>query len=185
MHVDKYTQMPEVEEEFEEEEADNEPEVVISPGEKGWSYISLPFSESLQTAIATFWEKIEDIYVVDLEQVFFLKRLILNVVMPFVDSVKQHMTNFMEKPDEKQKYLRNFQRTYNEFEDDFRSDDDFKAEAHCRINEMREKMYEICDWKMLAAEHERIFIIEKNWTGRQIIQLVNNCITALQLELDR
>lgn len=186
VHVDKYTQIPEVEEEVEEEEgADIESEETINPGEKGWLYTSLPIPENLQTVMATFWENVEEVYLVDLEQILFLKRLILNAIIPFVNSVKEHMSSYINKPDEKQKYLREFQRIYNQFDDDFRSDDDFKAEAHCRINEMREKLFEICDWKMIAAEHERVFIIEKNWTSRQTIQLVNNYITALQLELDR
>lgn len=184
VHEDKYTQAPDLTEES-EEEVDVESMNLVNPGEKGWPYVDLPIPKNLQIAMATLWENAEEVYLVDMEQTFFMKRLMLNNVMPFVDAVKQHMVDYMNKPDEKQKYLREFQKNYNEFEDDLRNDPDFKAEMQCRISEMNEKLVEICDWKMIAADHERVFIIEKNWTSRQLIQFVNNYISTFQLELDR
>ncbi|KAJ8923226.1 hypothetical protein NQ315_001781 [Exocentrus adspersus] len=189
VHVSTGTQAPEVEEEEPETDLDEpirvENSSLPNPGEEGWPYLNLPFPREFQIAMATLWENAEDVYIVDMQQVFFLKRLFLNAVMPFVYAVKNHMFGYMNRPDEKQKHLREFQKMYNEFEDDFRADDDFKVEMHCRINELKEKLMEICDWKMIAADHERVLIINKNWTSRQLIQFVNNYITAFQLELDR
>ncbi|XP_018565855.1 sperm flagellar protein 2-like [Anoplophora glabripennis] len=184
VHEDKWTQAPDSDEES-EEEVETETTNLVNPGEKGWTYVSLPIPENLAIAMATLWENAEEVYLVDMEQVFFMKRLLLNAITPFADASKQHMADYMSRPDEKQKYLREFQKSYNEFEDDFRSDTEFKAEMHCRISEMREKLTEISDWKMIAADHERVFIIEKNWAAKQFIQFTNNYVSALQLELDR
>ncbi|KAJ8943281.1 hypothetical protein NQ318_017299 [Aromia moschata] len=161
VHEDKATQAPEEEE-----------------------YTDVPFPDDLKIALASFWENAEQVYKEDFQQVFFLKRIILDAIMPFVNYVTQYMHTYISRPDDKQTYLREFQRTYNEFDEDIRNDEEFKAELHCRIYEMKEKLIEMCDRRMMEAEQERVILIGKNWTPRQFIELVNNYISAFQIELD-
>ncbi|KAJ8968501.1 hypothetical protein NQ317_014674 [Molorchus minor] len=182
VHEDKTTQAPEEEEEIVEEVEIPE---IPKPGEPAWEYTNLAFPNDLKITLATFWENAEEVYGEDFKQVFFLKRLILNAIMPFVNYVKEHMSVYITRPDDQQLYIREFQRTYNEFDDDIRNDEEFKAEIHCRINEMKEKLIEICDRRMMEAEKERCEVISKNWAPKQFVELVNDYINGLQLELDR
>lgn len=183
--ADKFTQVPELLEEEEEEELVMQTLDNPKAGEPDWEYITLPIPDPIQVALATLWQNAEEVYVVDMEQFLFLKRICTKAVAPFIHSVKEHMAGYMDRPDDKQHYLREFQKAYNEFDDDFRADSEFKAELHCRISELRERLTEISDWKMMSADHERVVIIEKNWTAVQLIHYLNNYICALQLELDR
>lgn len=126
---DKATQMPEEEEEMvESDEIEDIPKV----GETGWKFLELMPPEELTVILATIWENTEEIYIEDLSQVLFLKRILLSEYMPFVKFVKDHMKIFFNKPNIKQSVLREFQNVYNIFDQDIRSDDDFKAEYHCR-----------------------------------------------------
>ncbi|KAJ8956607.1 hypothetical protein NQ314_006693 [Rhamnusium bicolor] len=124
VHEDKFTQMPEIEEEIEEI---MEPVVPPKAGEPGWEYTNFAFPEELQIALATLWENAEEVYIEDFSQIFFLNRIDVNAIMPFVNFVKIHMDTYITRPDDKQVYLREFQRAYNEFDDDFRNDEEFKG----------------------------------------------------------
>nr|CAH7723454.1 unnamed protein product [Callosobruchus chinensis] len=139
----------------------------------------------LSYALASLWENLEDVYMDDFQQLLFIKRLLLNAVMPFANYAKQYMTDIITAPDNKKDHLRRFQQIYNEFDDDIRVDLEFKAELHCRVQEMKDKLIDLCDQKMLHCEMERGNLINQRWAPRQLIELLNTYISAFQLELDR
>ncbi|CAG9813387.1 unnamed protein product [Phaedon cochleariae] len=184
VHSDKFTQIPEVIVEEVEEEEELE-KVSIEPGSPGWKYTDLKLADELQVALATLWENAEEVYIEDFSQVLFMKRIILNAIMPKVNYVKIHMNKYINSPDDKQMYLRKFQQLYNEFDADIRSDVEFKAELHCRVNELREKLIGVCDQQMMEAEQARCLIVNKKWAPRQLVELINNYINGFQLEIDR
>lgn len=127
--MDKTTQMPEEEEEMsDKEETDDMPKV----GAPGWRYLELKPTEDLQLVLASLWENAEEIYVSDFSQVLFLKRIILNDYIPFIKYVKDHLKTQFSRPTEKQILVDEFQKVYNIFDQDIRSDEEFKAEYHCR-----------------------------------------------------
>lgn len=183
IHVDKETQIPEVDEEIIEIFVEEEPPPL--PGEKGWIYADLPLSEQFEVILATSWENLENVYVTDLKQLFFVRRTLLDAIVPYLNYVKRHMTEFITRPDNKLQYMREFQRIYNEFDADMRDDDEVKAELHCRVAEFREKMWTICDVRREECENERKRIIGENWVTTQISHVANNAVLMLQIELDR
>lgn len=128
-YADKITQIPEVDEEVsDKEETDDMPKV----GEPGWRYLELKPIEDLQQILASLWENTEEIYVNDFSQVLFLRRIHLNDYIPFNKFVKDIMKTNFNKPNDKQMHLQEFQQLYNIFDQDIRSDEEFKAEYHCR-----------------------------------------------------
>lgn len=180
---DKETQIPEVEEEIVEVFFGKEAEP--QPGEQRWVYVDLPLSNQFQIILATFWENTEDVYITDLKQLFFVRRTLLDGVIPYVSYVKRHMVEFIGRPDDKFQYIAEFQRAYNAIDADMRDDDEVKAELHCRVSEFREKLWTICDVRREECENERRRLISDNWVSVQANQLINNAITMLQIELDR
>lgn len=186
VHEDKETQMPEPE----EEEADGEDGLVEEPpppepGELDWVYVDISLPREFEVIMANLWENAEDIYVTDFKQLFFINRITVNAVIPYVSYVRNHLQKIIEKPDLKQVYLHKFQKVYNSIDEDLREDEELKAELHCRIVEFREKLWQICDERMGDAERERLRIIEENWLTTQLCEVTNNHIGRLQLELDR
>lgn len=163
--------------------------------------MDLGLPTELAVCLATLWETAEKIYVVDFKQLFYLKRIVIDAVVPYCDFCRKHMYEFVTRPDNKQQYVHDFQRvprcilldlllilffqTYNEFDNDFRSDDEFKMEMHMRITEMKEALFDICDNIMLDSEKERQRMISENWTSRQLIEMYNIVTNFIQLELDR
>ncbi|GJQ72077.1 hypothetical protein Trydic_g3174 [Trypoxylus dichotomus] len=180
--LDKETQYPELLPEYEEIML-AEPD--LTPGQRNWKYVDLPIPNFFMIALATLWENVEEVYVCDFKELFFRRRVLWKTVMPYLTFVKRYMLEFIDRPDDKQIHLYSFQRIYNEIPEDMRDDDEVKAELHCRIEEFKEKLWQICDTHMKESEAERQTVIMKDWTAKQACELTNVYITAMQLEIDR
>lgn len=183
VHEDKETQIPEPDEEIIEIFVDEEPPAL--PGEIRWIYADLPLSEQFEMILASSWENSENVYTTDMQQLFFVRRTLLDAVIPYLSYIKKHMADYITRPDNKLQYMREFQRTYNEFDADMRDDDEVKAELHCRLAEFREKLWSICDTRREQSETERKRLIGENWVTTQVCHLTNNAVLMLQIELDR
>lgn len=166
-----------------EEEIDIPP--VIRPGEEAWQYIDLPLEKELARILGASWQDIEYIYINDFKEIFFLKRAAQNQIIPYVHEVDTNMHSFIERPDAKQEYLHEFQTTFNEIQNDLREDDEYKAELHFRVQEFRDKLWNLCDFKMKESEEERQRIIDDNWFDYHTASAVNIYVKAAQLEMDR
>lgn len=131
------------------------------------------------------WENMELNYITDFRELFFRRRVVLNIIMPYLTFVKNHMAAFITRPDNKQEHLYKFQKIFNQIEVDLRDDDEVKAELHCRIGEFKEKLFEMSDNKRTESENERQRIIEDHWISKQLVEITNIFIIALELEMDR
>jgi hypothetical protein len=99
--------------------------------------------------------------------------------------VKKKFEKFLHRPDLEQELVETFQNEYNVIEEDFRADADVKAELHLRVEEMKERLWEIADRRRDEADVERIAIIDDRWPEEQSYNLVNTMITIIQAEVDR
>ncbi|KAH1015647.1 hypothetical protein HUJ04_006997 [Dendroctonus ponderosae] len=158
---------------------------VIEAGQESWQYTKMDCPEELLIALATLWENVEEIYINDLKQVFFLKRINLGLLMPFVQHVKDIMSRIINRPDYRSLYLSKFQKAFNSFEMSYRMDDEFKTEMYCRIEDFKENLVEMSDIKMMESENLRCRIINANWTPCQLTELINIYINMIQIEMDR
>jgi hypothetical protein len=148
-HEDKEVQVPSVEE-VEEEELP-EPRA----GEPDWDYVNLPIPAEVELAIATLWDNFETNYAKNFKDLFFNKRVLLHDIVPFLAKTRDTMNDFIVRPDQKQYYLREFQKTLNDIDLELRNDPETKSELFCRIDEFKEKLLGICDAKMQESEEER------------------------------
>uniref|UniRef100_A0A6P7G0V2 Sperm flagellar protein 2-like isoform X2 n=1 Tax=Diabrotica virgifera virgifera TaxID=50390 RepID=A0A6P7G0V2_DIAVI len=182
---EKYTQIPSVTIVEIEEDDPTAYQIEPKPGEPGYKYLTVPIHDKIGSVITNFWEHMEEVFVNDMTQVLFLKKTHLNMLMPYICYVKTLINKHIIKPDERQMYLMQFQERFNQFDSDFRRDNEFKAELHCLVNELKNRLLDMCDNKMIAAEQERRAIIHKNWSPIQLAEIINNYINGFQLELDR
>ncbi|XP_015838044.2 sperm flagellar protein 2 [Tribolium castaneum] len=178
-HEDKEVQFPAVEE-LEEEELP-EPRA----GEPDWEYTNLAIPPEIELILANHWDNFEENYIKNFKDLFFNKRLLLEEIVPFLARTRETMGEFIVRPDQKQYYLREFQKTLNEIGLDLRNDQETKTELLCRIEEFRDKLLGICDTKMQESEEERRRFVRQNWLFHQFCQITNNSAEAFQFEIDR
>lgn len=160
-------------------------EVKVLAGEEDWEYGELPISENIGIALATCWETVEKTYIHDLEQLFFSKRLQMNYLIPYARYIKDKMEQIITLPSFKQDLVCQFQKEYNDFEDDWRDVNLTKNEWHCRIKELQHKLYNICDERKIYAEQQRQVLIMDNWAFEELTTMANTYISCMQTELNR
>ena len=69
--------------------------------------------------------------------------------------------------------------------DDLREDEETRSELHQRIDDLRERLWSICDERKECAEKEREDIINDGWLDDHTGILANHYITQMQGEVDR
>ncbi|KAL2718828.1 LOW QUALITY PROTEIN: sperm flagellar protein 2-like [Vespula squamosa] len=159
---------------------------IPKPGEDGWEWINFPQSPVLLDALATLWENVEEIYVVDLMEIFSLKRTHSSGIVPYKDFVMRNLKKFIERPDTKQNLLDEFQRSFNDVKEDARDDDEVKCELHCRLTDFQTRLWNICDSKRLEAEEERRKVIQEHWVDVEAVVLaeIDRSVDTLQMIQD-
>lgn len=131
------------------------------------------------------WALLETTYTETLKFSFrSLRRLNQDSVYYFYDT-KVKFENFLKRPDIEQELIETFQKEYNTLEEDFRADPEVKAELHMRVEELRERLWEVIDRRRDEAEAERIAIIEDRWVEDHSYILANLTVSMIQAEADR
>lgn len=74
---------------------------------------------------------------------------------------------------------------FNEIADDIRDDDETRSEVHQRLDDLRERLWNICDERKDQAEKQREGIINDGWLDDRLGLLSNHYITLMQGEVDR
>ncbi|KAJ0174770.1 hypothetical protein K1T71_009878 [Dendrolimus kikuchii] len=160
-------------------------QVKLQAGEEDWDYGEIPIPEIIGVGLATCWEEIEKTYINDLQQLFFAKRLQMNCLIPYSRFIKDKMEQIITMPSHKQDLVVNFQKQYNEFENDWRDVNLTKNEWHCRVKEFQSNLYHICDLRKLHAEQQRQALICENWAMEELTSMANTYISCMQTELNR
>lgn len=65
--------------------------------------------------------------------------------------------------------------------DDMRDDQETRAELHQRVDDLRERLWNICDERKENAEHERRTIINDGWLNDHLGILNNYYVTLMQV----
>lgn len=157
----------------------------IRPGELGWNYINMSQSTDIQRLLATMWENTETSYKNSLKQLFLLRRTYNENLLPYFLKIDTYFSNFIEKNTDVQEHVHVFQEYFNSLLNFYREDDEFKAELHCRIDELKIKLVTICDQKRTDAENERQRLIRENWFANQAVAILNVYIHIMHTELYR
>ncbi|XP_069700124.1 sperm flagellar protein 2-like [Periplaneta americana] len=157
----------------------------LKPGEEDWQYVDLDITEPMYMYLATLWENLECVYLEDFKKLFFMKRIHYNLILPYINFVTDNIRSFIQRPDKKQQILYRFQKNYNEIDEDMRQDNEIKSELHCRVSEVQNELWDICDQHKKEVEGERQKIIRENWFAEEMGVITNIFISAVQLEIDR
>ena len=76
-----------------------------------------------------------------------------------------------------------WQKDYNAVPDDMRDDEETRAELHQRVDDLRERLWNICDERKEQAERERETIMTDGWLDDRLGILSNHYITQMQVRM--
>ncbi|XP_065923215.1 sperm flagellar protein 2 isoform X5 [Magallana gigas] len=155
------------------------------PGSEEWEFVDLPLEKDLAEVLAKYWENVEKTYVGNSKHVFRKLRDERENIYRYFYQIKKDYLAYLRRPDNKQVYVNQWQKEYNEVPDDMRDDEETKAELHQRVDDLRVKLWDICDERKAQAEKERQAIIDDGWLDDHLGLLSNHYLTQMQGEVDR
>lgn len=104
-------------------------------------------------------------------------------IIYFIDTVDKAQINLVQF-----KWCPNIYLVYQEFNeipDDLRDDEELRCELHQRVDDLRERLWSICDERKEQAEKERETIMMDGWVDDRVGILTNYYVTLVQGEVDR
>ncbi|XP_013409132.1 sperm flagellar protein 2 isoform X2 [Lingula anatina] len=171
-------------------EPEPEPEVPQGPpppepGSEEWEYVDTALDMELAKILAPHWETVEESYVANNKHTFRKIREEREMIYRYFYQIRQDFQAYLKRPDHKKEFVAQWQKDYNEVPDDTRDDEETRSELHQRVDDLRERLWSICDERKDNAEKERTDIINDGWLEDRLGILSNDYITLMQCEVDR
>ncbi|KAH6574351.1 hypothetical protein BASA62_002468 [Batrachochytrium salamandrivorans] len=142
-------------------------------------------SRELTEIMMDQWATLESTYTYTLKFAFRSLRQEHDSILRYFFDIRTLFKKFLERPDLKQDLLDTSQVEYNSIEDDLRSDPETKAELHQRVEDLRDRLWDISDKRREEADSERLALLEDKWVEDHSTMLANIYISTMQAELDR
>uniref|UniRef100_A0A667FVX1 Sperm flagellar 2 n=2 Tax=Lynx canadensis TaxID=61383 RepID=A0A667FVX1_LYNCA len=155
------------------------------PGSEEWVYVNEPIPEEMPSFLVPYWKLIENSYIDSIKTVLRHLREGQHVVLTYLYEVRTNFQQFLKRPDHKQNFVSQWQADYNSLPDDLWDDEETKAELHQRVNDLRDRLWDICDARKEEADQERQDIINQSWLQDTIGITMNHFFSLMQAELNR
>nr|KAF6442386.1 sperm flagellar 2 [Rousettus aegyptiacus] len=155
------------------------------PGSEEWIYVNEPIPEEIPSFLVPYWELIENSYVNSIKTVLRHLREDQHVVLSYLHNIRTSFQQFLRRPDHKQDFVSQWQADFNSLPEDLWDDEETKAELHQRVNDLRDRLWDICDGRKEEAEQERLDIINKSWFQDSTGITMNHFFSLMQAELNR
>ncbi|XP_049718119.1 sperm flagellar protein 2 isoform X5 [Elephas maximus indicus] len=169
--------------------ADMSPAPVVpplpKPGSEEWVYVNEPIPEEIPSFLVPYWKLIESSYIKTIKTVLRHLREDQHTVIAYLYEVRTSFQHFLMRPDHKQDFVAHWQADFNSLPDDLWDDEETKAELHQRVNDLRDRLWDICDARKEEAEQERLDIINESWLQDSIGIAMNHFFSLMQAELSR
>uniref|UniRef100_G3TAD0 Sperm flagellar 2 n=1 Tax=Loxodonta africana TaxID=9785 RepID=G3TAD0_LOXAF len=169
--------------------ADTSPAPVVpplpKPGSEEWVYVNEPIPEEIRSFLVPYWKLIESSYIKTIKTVLRHLREDQHTVIAYLYEVRTSFQHFLMRPDHKQDFVAHWQADFNSLPDDLWDDEETKAELHQRVNDLRDRLWDICDARKEEAEQERLDIINESWLQDSIGIAMNHFFSLMQAELSR
>uniref|UniRef100_A0A452U9L0 Sperm flagellar 2 n=1 Tax=Ursus maritimus TaxID=29073 RepID=A0A452U9L0_URSMA len=155
------------------------------PGSEEWVYVNEPIPEEIPSFLVPYWELIENSYINSIKTVLRHLREEQHTVISYLYKVRTNFQHFLRRPDHKQDFVSQWQADFNALPDDLWDDEEMKSELHQRVNDLRDRLWDICDARKEEAEQERQDIINESWLQDSIGIMMNHFFSLMQAELNR
>nr|CAB3266528.1 sperm flagellar protein 2-like [Phallusia mammillata] len=155
------------------------------PGDPDWEYVNEDLPFPLVHACVPYWENAEFQYLKNTKFIFRAIRNEREDIIRYMYEVRKDFREHLRRPDHKQAFVTPWQQDYNEIPDDLRDDEETKAELHQRLDDLRERLWDICDTRKEEMEAERNNLMTEGWMEDHLGLLTNHYLTLMQSEIDR
>lgn len=154
-------------------------------GTEEWVYVNEPIPEELPSFLVPYWELIEKSYINHIKTVLRHLRERQHNVLSYLYETRTSFQEFLRRPDHKQDFVSQWQADFNSVPEDLWEDEETKAELHQRVNDLRDRLWDICEARKEEAEQERLDIINESWLQDSIGITMNHFFSLMQAEVNR
>ncbi|XP_072528026.1 sperm flagellar protein 2 isoform X2 [Salminus brasiliensis] len=156
-----------------------------TPGSAGWVYVDEPLPKEIPGYLAVYWDTVCSSYSSSVKAVMQNLRSERDLIIHHLYNIREDFQQYLQRPDLKQEFVSVWQRDYNSVPDNMRRDEETKTELHQRLDDLRERLWDICDKRKEEAWQKRAGVIEDGWLEDHTGLLINHYSTLMQVEVDR
>uniref|UniRef100_A0A8C8D1E8 Calponin-homology (CH) domain-containing protein n=1 Tax=Oncorhynchus tshawytscha TaxID=74940 RepID=A0A8C8D1E8_ONCTS len=156
-----------------------------TPGTTHWVYVDEPLPKEIPEYLVPYWENVCNSYVTNVKAVMQNLRTERILIIHHLFNIREEFKQYLRRPDLKQEFVSQWQQNYNSIPKDMRDDEETKAELHQRLDDLRERLWDICDKRKEEAGQERAAIMCDGWLEDHTAVLINHFSTLIQVEVDR
>uniref|UniRef100_A0A3P8PNK1 Calponin-homology (CH) domain-containing protein n=1 Tax=Astatotilapia calliptera TaxID=8154 RepID=A0A3P8PNK1_ASTCA len=150
-----------------------------------YSRVESILHQEIPEYLCSYWDTLCDSYVDGVKTVMQELRLQRSVINHHLFNIREHYKHYLGRPDLKQELVSQWQKNFNSIPDDMKEDEDTKEELHLRLDELRERLWDITDKRKEQDEQERASLMSDGWLEEHIVVLVNHHSILTQVELNR
>ncbi|XP_043095076.1 LOW QUALITY PROTEIN: sperm flagellar protein 2-like [Puntigrus tetrazona] len=156
-----------------------------NPKSAGRRYVEEPLPKEIPVYLVPYWESVCNLYVTNLKTVMQNLRGERELIIHHLYNIRENFRQYLQKPDLKQEFVSAWQRDYNSVPDNIREDEETKGELHQRLDDLRERLWDICDKRKEEAAQERAGVIDDGWLDDHTAVLINHYSALMQIEVGR
>ncbi|XP_017267645.1 sperm flagellar protein 2 isoform X2 [Kryptolebias marmoratus] len=156
-----------------------------APGSACQLFVDEPLPLETAEYLCSYWDMICESYVDNIKQVMEQLRSQLTAIDLDFFNIRERYKHYLGRPDLKQELVSPWQKEFNSIQDDMREDEDTKAELHLRLDELRERLWDIIDHRKEENEQERATLTSNGWLEAHTALLLNHHSILIQIELNR
>ncbi|KAG1943998.1 sperm flagellar protein [Pimephales promelas] len=157
----------------------------MTPKSAGRVYVEEPLPKEIPEYLVPYWENVCVSYVTNVKTVIQNLRGERELIIHHLYNTRENFRQYLQKPDLKQEFVSAWQRDYNGVPDNIREDEETKGELHQRLDDLRERLWDICDKRKEEAEQERAGVIDDGWLDDHTAVLINQYSALMQIEVGR
>ncbi|KAG1928841.1 sperm flagellar protein [Pimephales promelas] len=157
----------------------------VTPKSAGRVYVEEPLPKEIPEYLVPYWENVCVSYVTNVKTVMQNLRGERELIIHHLYNTRENFRQYLQKPDLKQEFVSAWQRDYNGVPDNIREDEETKGELHQRLDDLRERLWDICDKRKEEAEQERAGVIDDGWLDDHTAVLINQYSALMQIEVGR
>ncbi|KAK7933524.1 hypothetical protein WMY93_004420 [Mugilogobius chulae] len=159
--------------------------MVSLTNESSSTYFDRPLPPGVPEVLHLHWKNVCEMYVDNIKAVLQELRLENILIKQHISKIKEEFKDYLGRPDLRQEIVSHWQKDFNSVSDDMRSDEETKAELHLRLQELCERLWNICEKRKEENEQEMAAVMEDGWLSDHTALLVNYHSILMQVELDR
>ncbi|XP_067469766.1 sperm flagellar protein 2 [Thunnus thynnus] len=155
------------------------------PGSSSWVYVDEPLPQEIPEYLCSHWDAVCDSYVSNIRAVMQALRSEHTLINHHLFNIREEYKHYLGRPDLKQELVSQWQKDFNKIPGDMREDEDTKAELHQRLDDLRERLWDISDKRKEEDEQEKALLTDDGWLEDHTAVLINHHSTLMQVELNR